>query len=69
MLVSQGIQKNLNFTLRLSGYFFDRCGIKILCPVPWWSHGFRYNYNDLYLLILKQMPDLAKTFPVVGAKS
>ena len=37
MLISQGIQKNLNFTLRLSGYFFDRCGIKSLCPVPWWS--------------------------------
>ena len=26
--------KNLSFTLLLSGYFFNRCGIKSLHPVP-----------------------------------
>ena len=34
--------KNLSFTLRLSGHFLNRCGIKSLCYAPSWTHGFRY---------------------------
>ena len=34
--------KNLSFTLRLSGHFLNRCGIKSLCYALSWTHGFRY---------------------------